>query len=422
MSSDPGVLLYTTTVMSSAALVIVLLLRRLIRAVFGARVAYGLWSLPPLAMIAVLIPAPIEPVGSPVLALVRVPALRALADVPPAWSASAMWLSIWLLGVVATMAWIGRQHRRFVHGLGPLREAEEGCLQAMVSEGLPALVGIVHARIVLPADFATRYDAVQQRLVLAHEREHLRRGDHIANLLAAMLRCVFWFNPVLPMAQRLFGRDQELACDAAVVAAHPHPRQRRSYGEALLNTLRQRGRTPLGCQGFGSHPLKERISMIQHHLLSKSRVLSGRIAIVLVAAAVTTAVWALQPASAPSARPAVDAKASEAVSYRLQFPPSYPEASLKAKEQGTVWLKVRVLADGTPADVAVEKSTATPALDQAAVDAVKRWRFNPALLNGKATEGSVLVPIKFSMDDDTPTDQAIPPDADHGPAAHGTMD
>lgn len=417
MSSDPGALLYTTTVMSSAALVIVLLLRRPIRAAFGARVAYGLWSLPPLAMIAVLIPAPIQPVDSPALALVRVTALRALADVPPAWSASTMWLAIWLLGAIATMAWIGRQHRRFVHGLGPLREAEEGCLQAMVSDGLPALVGIVHARIVLPADFTTRYDAVQQRLVLAHEREHLRRGDHIANLLAAMLRCVFWFNPVLPMAQRLFGRDQEMACDAAVVAAHP--RQRRSYGEALLTTLRQRGRTPLGCQGFGSHPLKERIGMIQHHLLSKSRVLSGRIAIMLVAAAVTTAAWALQPASAPSANPAMDAKASEAVSYRLQFPPSYPEASLKAKEQGTVWLNVRVLTDGTPADIAVEKSTATPALDQAAVDAVKRWRFNPAVRDGKAVERTVRVPVTFALDDEVVPDPQALPSAAAGAADNG---
>jgi len=144
--------------------------------------------------------------------------------------------------------------------------------------------------------------------------------------------------------------------------------------------------------------------MIQHHLLSKSRVRAGQTAIALLAVAVTTAAWALQPQSAPSVDSAENADASEAVSYRLQFPPSYPEASLKAKEQGTVWLKVRVLADGTPAEVVVDKSTATPALDQAAIDAVMRWRFNPAVRAGKAVGGWVRVPVMFSMDEEVVTD------------------
>lgn len=144
--------------------------------------------------------------------------------------------------------------------------------------------------------------------------------------------------------------------------------------------------------------------MIQHPSLSKHRVVSGRIAMLFLAAAVTSAAWALQPQSTPSTGPAADANASEAVSYRIQFPPSYPEASLKAKEQGTVMLKVRVLADGTPADIVIHKSTATPALEQAAINAVQRWRFNPAIKDGKAVEGTVLVPMMFSLDEEVVTD------------------
>lgn len=402
MRNDLGVLLLTTTVVLSVALLIVVLLRRPVRAAFGARVAYGSWSLPPLAMLALLLPVPIQSIDSPMLAVVRAAPLQALADAPAAWPTSAVWLAIWLLGAMAMMTWIGWQQRRFVRGLGPLREAGEGCWQARISEGLPALVGIVHPRIVLPVDFATRYNVAQQQLVIAHERVHLRRGDPLANLLAAALRSLYWFNPLLLMALPLFARDQELACDAAVIAAHP--RQRRSYGEALLNTQCQLGRMALGCQGFGSHPLKERIRMIQHPSLSKHRVVSGRIAMLFLAAAVTSAAWALQPQSTPSTGPAADANASEAVSYRIQFPPSYPEASLKAKEQGTVMLKVRVLADGTPADIVIHKSTATPALEQAAINAVQRWRFNPAIKDGKAVEGTVLVPMMFSLDEEVVTD------------------
>jgi TonB family protein len=405
MSNNLVALLIATTAASSAALLIVLLLRHVVRSVFGARAGYGLWSLPPLAMIAALLPAPVQSIDSPVLALVRAAPLPAMADVPAAWPASVPWLAIWVLGIAAMAIRIGWQHRRFVQALGPLREAGDGCLQAQVNEGLPALVGVVRARIVLPADFAVRYGADQQDLVIAHEREHLRRGDHLANLLAAAVRSIYWFNPLLPIAQSLFARDQELACDAGVIAAHP--RQRRRYSEALLNTLCPRERIPLGCQAFGSHPLKERITMIQHHLLSKSRVRAGQTAIALLAVAVTTAAWALQPQSAPSVDSAVNADASEVVSYRRLIPPNYPEASLKAKEQGTVVLKVRVLADGTPAEVVVDKSTATPALDQAAIDAVKRWRFNPAMQDGKAVGGWVRVPIMFSMDEEVVTDTEV---------------
>ncbi|PKM15980.1 MAG: energy transducer TonB [Gammaproteobacteria bacterium HGW-Gammaproteobacteria-2] len=402
MRNDLGVLLLTATVVLSVALLIVLLLRWPVRAAFGARVGYGLWSLPPLAMLALLLPVPIQSIDSPMLAVVRAAPLQALADAPAAWPTSAVWLAIWLLGAVAMMARIGWQQRRFVHGLGPLREAGDGCMQAMIRDGLPALVGIVRPRIVLPVDFATRYNVAQQRLVIAHERAHLCRGDHLSNLVAASLRCVYWFNPLLLVALPLFARDQELACDAVVIAAHPH--QRRSYGEALLNTLCQRGSMPLGCQAFGSHPLKERISMIQHHALSKHRIVSGRIAIALLAAVVTSAAWALQPQSTPSTEPAADANASEAVSFRSQEPPAYPPASLQAKEQGTVVLKVRVLVDGTPTDVVIHKSTATPALEQAAINAVQRWRFNPAIKDGKAVEGTVLVPVMFSLDEEVLTD------------------
>ena len=403
MNNDVVALVLATTAVSSAALLIVLLLRRPLRAAFGARSAYGLWSLPPLAMIAALLPAPVHFSGSPTLGLVPASPLSAMVDVPATGSASTVWLAIWLLGTVAMMAWIGWQQRRFVCALGPLREVGDGCVQATVNAGLPALVGVLRTRIVLPADFATRYDADQQRLVIAHEREHPRRGDHLANLLAAIVRCLYWFNPLLVIALPLFWRDQELACDAGVLAAHP--RQRRRYGAALLNSQCLRERLPLGCQGFGSHPLKERITMIQQHALSKFRIRLGRIAIVLLAGAVTAAAWALQPQPAASAETAADANASEAVSFRTQFPPIYPGASLKAREQGTVVLKVRVLADGTPSDIVIHKSTASPALEQAAIDAVQAWRFNPAAQNGRPVEGTVLVPVIFSLDNQVVTDK-----------------
>src|SRR3546814_16727473 len=80
----------------------------------------------------------------------------------------------------------------------------------------------------------------------------------------AALRCVYWFNPLLWIAADRFRRDQELACDATVVARHPHAR--RAYGEAMVKTQLSAMPAPLACHWFGGHPLKERIAMLKHPL------------------------------------------------------------------------------------------------------------------------------------------------------------
>src|SRR3546814_19926716 len=113
---------------------------------------------------------------------------------------------------------------------------------------------------------------------------------------------------LFPFTTLFRSRDQELACDASVIAAHP--RRRRCYGEALLNYQCLRERLPLGCQGFGSHPLKERIPMIQSPPLSTFRIRAGRIAREVVASAVTTAARAQQQPKVPPSAPGAEEKAN----------------------------------------------------------------------------------------------------------------
>src|SRR3546814_3356437 len=112
MSTNLDAMVLATTAGASVTVLFVLLLRRPLRAAFGARVAYGLWSLPPLAILAVLLPVPTHPVAGSVLAMVQVAPIQAFADAPAAQSASTAWLAIWLLGVVAMLVWIGWQQRR----------------------------------------------------------------------------------------------------------------------------------------------------------------------------------------------------------------------------------------------------------------------------------------------------------------------
>ena len=78
--------------------------------------------------------------------------------------------------------------------------------------------------------------------------------------------------------------------------------------------------------------------------------------------------------------------------------PVYPPLSRRAGEQGRVLLRVHVSAQGGALEVDIAKSSGSPRLDSAAVDAVRRWRFVPARQGEKPVAAWVLVPISFSLE------------------------
>jgi protein TonB len=80
-----------------------------------------------------------------------------------------------------------------------------------------------------------------------------------------------------------------------------------------------------------------------------------------------------------------------------QVRPTYPAAPRRLGIQGTTMLRVHVLADGRIGDVLVERSAGHPDLDQAATDAVRRWRFEPARRGDDAVAMWVLLPVEFRL-------------------------
>jgi protein TonB len=80
-----------------------------------------------------------------------------------------------------------------------------------------------------------------------------------------------------------------------------------------------------------------------------------------------------------------------------QVRPAYPSAPRRLGIQGTTMLRVHVLADGRIGDVLVERSAGHPDLDQAAMDAVRRWRFEPARRGPEAVAMWVLLPVEFRL-------------------------
>ena len=77
--------------------------------------------------------------------------------------------------------------------------------------------------------------------------------------------------------------------------------------------------------------------------------------------------------------------------------PEYPALARRKGEQGRVLLKVLVSETGMAEKVQVDTSSGFAKLDQAAVEAVKKWSFIPARRSNQPVSAYVLVPIKFSL-------------------------
>lgn len=391
-SRDAIALLLQATLLGSAAILLVLLARKPLRRAFGARVAYAAWWLVPAALLALAIPS--APSGDVAALGVRFAAPLGVATGFAGREAGFSWqswaLGAWGLGAIAFVLLLAAAQAKFRAALGALRPHGDAWRAEHAADGLPATVGVFAPRIVVPADFESRYDARQRDLILAHERVHVARGDACANLVVAVLRGLSWFNPLAHLAARRFRHDQELACDAIVVARHP--RLRRAYGDALFQAQLVAEASPLGCHfGFG-HPLKERITMLKDPAVPLYRHLAGLGTVAALALGTAFAAWAAQPAQAgqqvTGGMPKVPVKL-------VLDAPAYPADALAKRIGGEVVLVLDVAPDGHVTGARVEHSEPAGVFDSAALSQAVKWRFHAGSGDGKGGPAHFRVPITF---------------------------
>ena len=74
--------------------------------------------------------------------------------------------------------------------------------------------------------------------------------------------------------------------------------------------------------------------------------------------------------------------------------PEFSEAMQRLESHGTVWVKVRVSADGTVTDATVTKSDVV-AFNEVTLDAARKCKFSPAIYQGQPVPATVLIPFVF---------------------------
>jgi beta-lactamase regulating signal transducer with metallopeptidase domain len=347
--------LINATVATSVATLAILLLRKPLQRWLGAQIAYRLWIALPLATIAacfslphadpaMVLPAQAAPATASAVVVQVTQTLRSV-------DADRWLLAVWLLGAFALVLVFAWQQRRFVARLR-LRERGDGSWRSATDDASPAVLGVLRQKLVLPERFETDYSDDEQRLVLAHERMHQQRRDPWALAACASLRSVFWFNPLLHVAAKSFRRDVELACDAAVLRAHPGSIRR--YADALLKTHLAGHALPVGCLWHDTPPMKERIMLLKNALPARSARLAGAILVCLAACGATglalaghdtatAAAGALAAVTAPVAKaPAYQVKLvmsvdGKAIGHPIVVTRAGETAMIKLDENGVVW-------------------------------------------------------------------------------------
>lgn len=299
MSAELMQWLIEASTVTAVAILLALALRPALARMFGIRAAILIWALVPLALFASILPArsidaaPASDTRTVIsldgLGQVAAAAQAVGQSLPVTWRTGAF--VAWLAGVALMLLVLAYRQNRFRRLLGALRPAGRRLLASDRSSAGPALLGVIRPRVIVPRDFERRFSPRQRRLMLAHEYTHLRRADPAWNLAAAGFRCLFWFNPLIHFAATRFRHDQELACDASVLARRRGAR--RAYAAALLA---QQDDLPASAFGFGAHPLKERIRMLARlKRTSPKRHRLGSLMALTLALAMAAIAWAANP-------------------------------------------------------------------------------------------------------------------------------
>jgi beta-lactamase regulating signal transducer with metallopeptidase domain len=193
---------------------------------------------------------------------------------------------LWLVGALCAAGLVAREWLRARRLYRACRDAEDGWLQERLAElafllgvrklprillaegrGSPLLVGSGGAAVLLPASVLKDYSREELELMLAHELAHLKRGDLLWSWLPAIAHWLFFFHPLVWLANREWRMAQEMACDElAMEATSAEPGE---YGQVLVRVAAQSRlnlQSGLATVGLEESPetLKRRLNAMQH--------------------------------------------------------------------------------------------------------------------------------------------------------------
>lgn len=328
-------------------------------------------------------------------------------------------VAVLLTGVAVRLAWLGfgllrlrsiRRRATLATSLDEVSLALKHDLGAradvMLSDEVegPATVGWWRAVVLLPRRVLD-LPVVVQRAVLCHELIHVRRRDWLATVLEEVWCAVLWFHPGARLMTSRACMAREMLVDEETIL---HTRDRRAYAEALLAFSNPQPHLVGATALIGQRHLSQRIALIAQEVFMPPRRVASVLAlsIAVVAVATLTAATSVPMVAQSAAKDTTVYKPGKGITIKgltlpvvlTEFKPAYTREAMQAGIQGSVWLKVVVLANGKVGNVRVERSLDDKlGLDKEALAATKQWTFKPGTKDGKPVAVEVTIELTFTL-------------------------
>ena len=278
---------------------------------------------------------------------------------------------------------------------------------------VPATFGVCRPVILFPARFV-KMEASLQQAIACHEYLHVRRFDWVFALVEEIIGALLWFHPAIWWLLGRIHLTREQAVDLQVLEM---TRARQPYLKALLQFAAGNGRPEISLAPslLTRHHLTQRVAMILTEVsMSRNRICAYLVIIcaLLLAAGRMAVAWF--PLAAPArserntqqkAQPAPEKPQQEPVRVDLQMQPPklihrvdavYPKEAKDKGLQTRVVLEIAVNEKGQVWNPKVTEGH--PLFNDAALEAVRKWRFAPATKDGVVVPVVATVEIVFSLD------------------------
>jgi TonB family protein len=397
-----------------------------------------------LLIVVMLLPlAPLDRVAQTPLPYLTLEGLQVEAAVntalPPtlpglSWQAALLVVAgVAMLGIVRLALGLGYLNtcRRRAQPLSPtparvskIRERLGLAVPFLVSSRLtaPLTFGWLRPAVLLPGSFHD-LSAEQQEGVACHELLHVRRRDWPMTFCEELLRAIVWFHPAVWLILPRISLSREQVVDADTVRLTG---KRRQYLEALWQVICS-GRNPVAAVAvpfLGRRDLVDRVARLQKEIkMSKTRIALT----VLVLAITVPAVGVFgasvfradqQPTHSMSglstgdesqkeqeeeSYPKLETVSADSVCDEITHPvivekinPTYPPEARKEKVMGLVIVETVITEEGIVDEIKVVESP-DERLSAAAVEAIKQWRFEPALCDGEPVGVYYNLTVKFHL-------------------------
>ncbi len=231
---------------------------------------------------------------------------------------------------------------------------------------VPAIFGLFHSNLILPKSFFS-FSKINQTMILRHEMYHLDRHDHRINVIRLFIKSLFWFNPLVFIADKYCEADQEISCDLGVLQGSPKE-EKKQYAKALIESASFGSQNKLVSQWKYHSLIKERVKMLKN---TNTKAWHKWVAIIFS----VSAIW-LTNGMVMAEKSVPDNSFDDITKVATKFVMSkYPRQAAMDGVAGEVKIKFDIDNFGRLYNVDVLKSIPNGVFDQVALTAAYQWRF-----------------------------------------------